>query len=182
MARMDCAPLCRIVRCLAAAALAVQWPALAAQPVPEYKMKAAFVYNFVLFTDWPSGVLAEGASFNICINPDSALRPALAGLAGKVIKGRRVALQPWQEGEALRHCHVLYLDSLDRDRWRQIKKELGAASVLTVSDDDEIGHDGAVIALYLDNRRIGFDIDIGAARQAGLLLSSKLLRLARVAQ
>lgn len=174
---------CRIARCAALAlALAVQWPAQAAQPVPEYKLKAAFVYNFALFTDWPTGILAEGGTLNICVNPDSAFRPALAELGERQVRGRRIVLRNLVELDALRHCHVLFLDGLDRERWGQIKKGLGGTSVLTVSDDAEIGHDGAVIALVPIENRIGFDIDMHAARQARLILSSKLLRLARTVQ
>ena len=179
---MDATCLRRIACCFAAAACVAHWPSLAAQPVPEYKLKAAFVYNFALFTDWPNGTLTEGGMLNICVNPDSALRPALADLNDKQIKGRRVVVRQSNDAETLRTCHVLFLDSLDRERWAQIKKGLGGSSVLTVSDDGEIGHDGVIIALHLDNNRIGFDIDMQAAKQARLLLSSKLLRLARTVQ
>lgn len=174
--------MCRIVRALVAAACALYWPSLAAQQVPEYTLKAALIYNFALFTDWPGGTRAEGGTLNICINRDSALGPALAGLSDKQIKGRRVAVRQSNDAETLRTCHVLFLDSVDRERWGRIKKSLGGLSVLTVSDDGEIGRDGVIIALYLDHNRIGFDIDMQAARQAGLLLSSKLLRLARTVQ
>ena len=179
---MDVKRLCRFACSVAAAAWVMQWSMLAAQPVPEYKLKAAFVYNFALFTDWPMGILTEGGTLNICINPDSGLRPALSDLKDKLIKGRRVAILQSNDAETLRTCHVLVLGGLDRERWARIKKGLANSSVLTVSDDGEIGHDGAIITLYLDDHHIGFDINMQAARQAHLLLSSKLLRLARSVQ
>ena len=154
----------------------------AAQPVPEYELKAAFVYNFALFTDWPSDMAYEGGTLNICSNPASVIGQSLAGLGTKSLKGRRVAVRHSAALDALRACHVLILDSSDRERWVQIKKALAGASVLTISDDEEIGHDGSVIALGMDNSRIVFDIDTRAARQARLVLSSKLLRLARSVQ
>lgn len=172
----------RIVRWIACTALAAQCLPMVAQAlpaVPEYKLKAAFVYNFALFTDWPAGVMNEGGTINLCINPDSALRPALAELGDKSIKGRRVAVRLLTDPDAVRGCHVVFLDTLDREHWSKIKKGLGNANALTVSDDGEIGHDGAVITLYVDNNRMAFDIDMNAARQARLTLSSKLLRLAR---
>jgi hypothetical protein len=172
----------RVVHWLLSVALAAQcWP-LAAQAlsaVPEYKLKAAFVYNFALFTDWPAAALADGGTFNLCINPDSAMRPALAELGGRSIKGGHIALHWLTDTDAVRNCHVVFLDSQDRDHWAQIKKTLSNANALTVSDDGDIGRDGAVIMLFLDNSRMAFDIDMNAARQAGLKLSSKLLRLAR---
>lgn len=155
---------------------------VAAQLVPEYELKAAFVYNFALFTDWPSDTAYEGGTVNICINPGSGLRQSLSGLGDKSVNGRRVAVRHLAALDALRACHVLFVDSSDRERWVQIKKGLTGASVLTISDDDEISHDGSVIALAMDNNRIVFDIDTRAAKQARLLLSSKLLRLARTVQ
>ncbi|HYD93933.1 MAG TPA: YfiR family protein [Noviherbaspirillum sp.] len=157
-------------------------PAATAQPVPEYELKAAFVYNFALFTDWPADTAYDGGTLNICVNPSSALRLPLAGLGDKPVKGRRVAVRAFSGVESLRLCHVLFIDGSDRERWGQIKKGLGGVSVLTVSDDDQIIHDGSVIGLTMENNRIVFDVDTRAARQARLVLSSKLLRLARTVQ
>jgi hypothetical protein len=157
-------------------------PSLFAQPVPEYELKAAFVYNFVLFTDWPEDTAFEGGTLNVCINPASVLRQALTVLSDKAVKGRRVSVRHLVALESLRACHVLFIDGSDRERWIQIRKGLAGGSVLTISDDDEIGHDGSIIALAMDGNRMVFDIDMRAAKQARLILSSKLLRLARTVQ
>ena len=77
---------------------------------------------------------------------------------------------------------MLLLDRSDRERWSRIRRELAGAAVLTVSDDEAISDDGAVIALSVAERRIGFDVDPGAPRGARLNLSSKLLGLARSVQ
>jgi hypothetical protein len=198
---MDIASVCRFV-CRSALALAaaggLPCEAQTAQPaanpapvqvVPEYKLKAAFVYNFVLFTDWPAAAAnananpganpGEPAPLNVCVNTDSALRPALGEFNDRTAKGRRIQVRAWVDTESMRQCHVLVLDSIDREHWAQIRKNLAGAAVLTVADDAEIGRNGAIITLYLENNRIAFDIDVNAARQARLTLSSKLLRLAR---
>ncbi|OWW19121.1 YfiR family protein [Noviherbaspirillum denitrificans] len=156
--------------------------AVAAEPVPEYALKAAFVYNFALFTEWPSDTAYEGGTLNICVNPGSVLRQSLAGLGERAVKGRRIAVRNLAALDALNTCHVLFVDGGDRERWVQIKKGLGGAAVLTISDDEEIGHDGSIIALSMDNKRVVFDVDTRAARQARLAISSKLLRLARMVQ
>ncbi|HYD82239.1 MAG TPA: YfiR family protein [Paucimonas sp.] len=148
--------------------------------LPEYKVKAAFVYNFALFTDWPQASLNDGAPLNVCVNAESALRPALNEFNDKAIKGRRMQIRAWTDAaDAVRQCHVLVLDSVDRERWVHLRKDLAGASVLTVADDAEIGRRGAIVTLHLENNRISFDIDVNAAREARLTLSSKLLRLAR---
>ncbi|RJF99932.1 YfiR family protein [Noviherbaspirillum saxi] len=158
-------------------------PAMAiAQPVPEQDLKAAFVYNFVLFTDWPSDTTFEGNALNICIHANSAMRPAMAALNDRSIKGYRIAVRSLATLDNLRICHVLFVDSGDRERWTQIRKAVDGAPVLTVSDDEEIRLDGSIIALGAEGNRVVFDVDMRAARLARLGLSSKLLRLARTAQ
>lgn len=178
---MSTMALFRTARYLVAAALLLP-PQLSAQPVPEYDLKAAFVYNFALFADWPADTTFEGGTLNICINPNSALHQPLAGLNEKTVKGRKVVVRHLAALDSLRACHVLFVDGSDRERWLPIKEGLAGASVLTISDDEEIGHDGSIITLAMDNKRIVFDIDMRAARQARLVLSSKLLRLARTVQ
>jgi phosphohistidine swiveling domain-containing protein len=153
--------------------------AASAPAVPEYKLKAAFVYNFVLFTEWPTAG-GDNGPLNLCVNAESMLRPALAEFHDRTVKGRRLQIRNLNEAENLSSCHVLVLDSIDRERWAQIRRQLGGAAVLTVADDAEIGRRGAVITLYLENNRIAFDVDMNAARAAHLTLSSKLLRLARI--
>lgn len=151
-----------------------------AQTVPENDLKAAFVFNFAVFTAWPQDALAGGAPLCLCANPGDPLFAALGALNDKLVNGHRVVLRPTPA--ALRGCQVLVLGSAERERWPQIKRELAGAGVLTVSDEPAISADGAVIGLWVEQRRIGFDVDMGAARAARLALSSKLLRLARIAQ
>ncbi len=150
-----------------------------AQTVQEYDLKAAFVYNFALFTDWPADTPYEGGTLNICVNPGSALRAPLIGMSDRSIRGRKIAVRSLAAAGNLRGCHVVFLDAADKERWTTIKKGLGSG-VLTITDDEEIDRDRIVIALSMDDNRVVFDVDTRAARQAGLVLSSKLLRLARM--
>ena len=154
--------------------------AAAAEPVHENDLKAAFVFNFAVFTAWSGEALASGAPLSLCADAANPMLAALGALNDKLVNGHRVAVRA--SGAALRGCHVLVLDRHDRGRWAQIKRELAGASVLTVSDDRSISDDGAVIGLSVEDRRIVFDVDIEAARAARLNLSSKLLRLARSVQ
>jgi hypothetical protein len=162
-------------------ALALLMPCLlAAQPVQEHTIKAAFVYNFVLFTEWPQNALRTDETINVCINAASGMRESLQVLNGKTAKGLRLkVLQKKSLNAGLGECHVLYIDSNDRQNWSAIKKSLSDARILTISDDEEIGGNGAMIALALNESKIVFDINQGMARQANLTFSSKLLRLAR---
>jgi hypothetical protein len=169
----------RLARTGALLAWLVAAPALA-QPVPENDLKAAFIFNFAVFTEWPQDALAGGAPISLCASSGNPMLLALGQLKDKMVNGHRVAVRA--AGAPLRTCHVLLLDRGDRERWADIKRELGDATVLTVSEDEAISVNGAVIALSVDARRVGFDVDLRAARGARLNLSSKLLRLARSAQ
>jgi hypothetical protein len=151
-----------------------------AEPVPEHDMKAAFVYNFALFTEWPPAALGPGAPLAVCVNAASPLYAALGQLKDKPIHGRPVALRA--AAPSVRGCHVLVVERGDRERWPQWKRDLEGGAVLTVTDDRVIGGDGAAITLSQQDKRIAFDIDLAAVRAARLVLSSKLLRLARSVQ
>lgn len=151
-----------------------------AQPVPEHDLKAAFVFNFAVFTEWPTEALAAGAPLALCASAGTPLFGALSQLNDKLVNGHRIAVR--QGAEAPRGCHVLVLEHGDRERWPQLRRELAGAAVLTVSDDAAAPGENAVIALDLHDKRIGFSVDMAAARAARLTLSSKLLRLARSVQ
>jgi hypothetical protein len=173
-----------LARCIAAASLLVPLVpcAEAAAAVPENDLKAAFVYNFALFAEWPADTLFEGGIMNICIHPSSVMRTPLLALHDRMVRGKKIVVRQSESMDNLHSCHVLFIDSSDRERWAQIRKKLGYAPVLTVSDDEEIGHDGSMIAIAMAGNRVVFDIDTRAARNAKITLSSKLLRLARSVQ
>jgi len=152
----------------------------AREPVLESDLKAAFVFNFAVFTEWPQEVLPGGAPIILCASPAGAMLASLGALHDKVVNGHRLALR--SSAGTPRACHVLVLDKSDRERWAQVKRELAGAGVLTVSDDRVISADGAVIGLTIEAQRIGFDVNLTAARSARVNLSSKLLRLARSVQ
>lgn len=151
-------------------------------PVKEADLKAAFVFNFAVFTEWPADALRGQATLNLCAFSGNNLQTALSTLSDKIVNGHRMSFRPIPGSGNAVGCHILVLDAQDRERWPQLRKELGSSSVLTVADDRSIGTSGAMIALGMDSKRIGFDVDLTAARQAGLNFSSKLLHLARSVQ
>jgi hypothetical protein len=165
---------------LAVAAACLPLQALAQDA--EYALKAAFVFNFAVFTQWPDPALPAGSPLQLCAYGGNPMLEALISLNDKVVNGHRVQLRQLDAGAGARNCHVLVLDARDRERWSGLRRDLAGANVLTVADDRQIGASGAVLALMNDHSRIIFDADLEAARQAHLTLSSKLLRLARSAQ
>ncbi|MDQ1831542.1 YfiR family protein [Massilia scottii] len=162
------------------AGLAAAAAAARADPVPEAAMKAAFIFNFTVFAEWPPEALAGGAPISVCANAGGALFASLSKLHDKVVNGHRIAVR--HAGVPLRSCHVLVVERIDREHWRELRRELAGAPVLTVSDDRVVGPDGVVIAMAVIDERLVFDVDMALARAARLNLSSKLLRLARSVQ
>ncbi|MFS2004802.1 YfiR family protein [Duganella sp. CT11-25] len=150
--------------------------------VPEYQLKAAVIFNFAVFAEWPAAALPPAGPLTLCAYQGNALLAALQALADKNINGHRLEARALAAGGAARNCHLLVLDRQDRERWPQLHRELGTASVLTIADDRQIAADGAMLALSMEDKRIVFDANLAALRGAGLTLSSKLLRLARSAQ
>lgn len=178
---------------IGALALALGCTATAAQ-VPENDLKAAFVFNFAAFIDWPEGI-RPGERLVLCDAAAPGLSRALAGLEGKSVHGHLVEhrrIRGWNQVDG---CHALVLargglgsgtdsDSADADA---ATRGVGAGAppgshargLLTVAEDGEAGRNGAVITLVRDGSRIRFDVDTAAAAQAEVTLSSKLMRLAR---
>ncbi|WP_342116179.1 YfiR family protein [Pseudoduganella sp. OTU4001] len=151
----------------------------------EAELKAAILFNFALFTEWPADTLPASAPLRLCVFQGNALLTALTGLQEKQVNGHRLSVRtlPAAPGAAqLASCHLLVLDAQDRERWPLLKHDLSTSSVLTVADDRIIGSSGAMISFSIANRRVGFDVDMMPVKQARLTLSSKLLRLARSVQ
>ena len=168
------------VLCHACFALVLVPCMLAAQPVQENMIKAAFVYNFVLFTEWPQEALKGAESINVCVNAASEMQEALLALNGKSAKGlsvKVVKLNALDQG--LKQCQVLYVDRMDRSKWSALSQTSAVNGILTISDDSEFGRNGAMVVLELTNNKMVFDINPGVARKSSLIFSSKLLRLAR---
>ncbi len=158
--------------------------ARAESAVPEYQLKAAFVFNFAVFAEWPAEALPQASPLVLCAYSGNALLAALQELRDKSVNGHRLEVRVLAAGAAPRNCHLLVLDRQDRDAWPQLRQDLAAAgaSVLTVADDRQIARAGVMLALFMDDKRVVFDADLGALRGARMVLSSKLLRLARSVQ
>lgn len=154
-------------------------PAMA-EPVHEYELKTAFLYNFILFTQWPAdSTLQNSPYFNVCtIGPDP-FGPVLEQLQGRKIGNKRLFLRREIGLDEARDCHLLYISANDPENLARIREQLQDASVLTVSDLNPASSERTIINMSIDNNRLVFDIDMMAAKQARLVMSSKLLRLAR---
>jgi hypothetical protein len=145
----------------------------------EYLIKAAFLYNFAKFTEWPSDAYANGAApLRVCVLGQDPFGTALETIAGKRIKQRLVATLRITRLDQARRCQVLYISASERHRLGAILARLGRAPILTVTDLPGLDRPGAMINFQSVADKVRFEIDSDHAAFAGLSFSSKLLWLA----
>lgn len=155
------------------------------QDVSEPALKAAFLFNFAKFTEWPAAALPAGAPIRICVT-DDAVADALGGtVAGKTIDSHplalaRVTAPRSPADEVLRTCALAYVTGLDARGAEATVASVQAAPVFTVSDYENFAALGGVANFLIEGNRMRFAINPAAAERAGLHLSSQLLAVARV--
>jgi hypothetical protein len=154
---------------------------VAAQAVTQPTLRAAFLYNFAKFTEWPGD--PASSPLTLCVLDDSAVEGALGELVGaSPINGRAVVISRGPSGTRLRACHLLYVGDTNSARTAAILDELQGAPVLTVSDGAEFIRNGGIIGLIVEEGRMRFVINPATAQRAGLRLSSRLLQLAKISR
>jgi hypothetical protein len=159
-----------------------------AEPAPspqsasdEYVVKAAFVYNFILFVDWPPAAFPRvDDPVVVCIvGRDPSVGELRRTLAGRSARGRSLVVRDLEWGPELRRCHVLFFRPTALPLMRELPALLGAAPVLSIADEIHGGGGDCIIGFAFEDHRVEFDINIDQADRAGLSISSKVLRLAR---
>lgn len=155
--------------------LAIMDGARAAESVPEYELKSAFLYNFALFTEWPQ---RPGNVLSLCLFGYDRFGRAVELIEGKPVRQAVIRIRHPGSLAELRDCHMLFIADSELPQLREILGAIKGAPVLTVTDSKGAARDGAMINLMLVGQRVTFEVNTAAAQAAGLNLSSKLLRLA----
>lgn len=148
----------------------------------EYQVKAAFLYNFGQFVEWPASAFpAKDAPLVIAVlDPDPFDGALDRAVAGKSIAGHPIVVKHVATEADLPPCHVLFVPSDLAGRLKDALARVARDPVLTVGESDAFLRGGGVIRFYLEDGRVRFEIDPDAADRAGLKISSKLLSLARI--
>lgn len=166
-----------MARFLVALSLALTTAASAPNDIPlEYQVKAAYLFNFTRFVEWPSTAFADGGAFTICVAGRNPFGTALsATIAGESVAGRTMISRVVHDARL--PCHVLFVPRgvPAAPYLRQVR----SAGVLTVGEAGDFLDRGGVVKFVLDNGRVRFDINRDAAARGQLTISSRLLRLAR---
>lgn len=144
-----------------------------------YQVKAAFIYNFTKFVEWPAHVFANTpAHVLLCIPDETVIRQAFASLEGKNVQGRRLLLKPLLTFDDIKACHILFMRVTPHDDSSEKLRVLQYVPVLTIGEGENMLPYGGIIHFLIVEDKIRFVINAEAARQAGLSISSKLLQLA----
>ena len=149
-------------------------------PPGEYEVKAAFLFNFAKFVEWPQSAFADANSpLIIGVLGDDPFGDVLERtVAGKLVQGRPLRVQRWKRLVEMRYCHILFVSPSERGELPEILERFQAAAVLTVSEEDGFDELGGMIHFLLQENKVRFAINNRAAKAAGLKISSRLLMLA----
>ena len=153
-----------------------------AQNADEYQVKAAFLYNFAKFVEWPEGAFKTPTDpIIICVLGRSPFGSLLEqSVKGKQIEGRALVIRQISEPREASGCHLLFVTASEKKRSPAILELLKSASVLTVGETSNFAAAGGVINFKLEDGKVGLEINVCSAERARLKISSKLLSLAKI--
>jgi hypothetical protein len=165
-----------------AVAMALFWLPAGAQTSREYQLKAVFLFNFTQFVEWPPDAFELPASpIVIGVLGADPFGPVLdEAVRGEVVRSRPLKVERYRRIEDVKTCHILYISQSESERLEKIVKQLRTKPVLTVSEIEGAAQAGVIIRLLTEQNKIRFRINVEAAREANLTLSSKLLRMAEI--
>ena len=161
------------INCLAASA-----------PVDEYQVKAAFIYNFAKFVQWPANAFQRPSDpISICLLGQDPFGSSLDDtVANRTIDGRSLTIRRLANVKQVAGCHVLFIGSAEDKRLPSVVAGIRATGVLTIGDSDFSGADDVVINFKLESGKVRFDINVDAAEREKLRISSRLLSLAHIVE
>jgi len=158
----------------------------AQEPAPplEYQVKAAFLFNFAKFIEWPPGTFhGPEEPFLVCVVGDEGFARAFdLVVSGKSVEGRVLRVRRLRTEEDPAACRILYLGAAGLPRAAAVLKSARTGSTLTVGDAPGFIRQGGIINFVMQDNRVHFDINPDAAQRAGLRISSKLLQLATIVE
>jgi hypothetical protein len=150
------------------------------EPIDEYQVKAAFVYNFAKFVQWPAGAFRDpNDPISICLLGEDPFGRSLEDtVAGRLIEGRPFTVRHISNLKQVEGCKVLFVSSKQDKHPPVSLADVRADGILTIGESQVAASDGVVINFRIDSGKVRFDINVAAAERAKLRISSRLLSLA----
>lgn len=153
----------------------------AQQSPSEYQVKAAYLFNFLKFVEWPGQSPGDAPGpWLICVMGENPFGGDLAQVVtGKSVQGHELQVKDSVAPPDLHACHILFISASEKKRLPALLAALKGSSTLTVADMENFTGSGGMIQFVAEDGRVRFIINVGAASGAGLKVSSKLLSLAQ---
>jgi hypothetical protein len=147
----------------------------------EHRVKAVFLFKFFSFVEWPLEALpASSDSVVIGVLGSSPLLAPLQSLQGQETSGRQLVVRTFASLAEMESCHILYVSPALVDELPADPHSLLRPGILTVGEERDFLHRGGIVAFFVEEERVRFEINLEAARKANLKISSQLLSLARI--
>jgi YfiR/HmsC-like len=148
----------------------------------EYELKAAFLFNFAKFVDWPTGTFADPDDpFRVCVwGSDS-----FAAVVEQVVRGKKVKEHPFRvetvhKPDQTKGCQILFISAIENRPPEQLLQGSDGLGILTVGEREDFAREGGMINFVMQQNRLGLEINPDAADRQGVKISAKLLSLARI--
>lgn len=152
-----------------------------AQQKLEYKVKAAFLYNFAKFVEWPDLKNADSSyPFIFGVLGDDPFGSELDNIQNKVVAGRPISIKRFASLDDYKPCHILFINIEEKDILKTMLLQLKNKNVLTVGDAEGFAKTGGMIGFIEKKNKIRFEINVIAAEQSDIKISSNLLKLATI--
>jgi hypothetical protein len=146
----------------------------------EYAVKAAFLYNFAKFVEWPAAAFRGPRDpMTLCVLGEDPFGGELdQTVDGKTALGRPIVVRRFAQPAGLEECRILFVSSSEGPRFARVLAAVGGRAMLTVGEEEAFARAGGIISFVVRQNRVRFQIDRAAAARAGLILSSRLLEVA----
>lgn len=151
------------------------------QKPTEYQVKAAFLYNLLQFIEWPTkSTKGQKPVLNLFIQGENPFGASLESYQGEFIQNKKLSIRKTFSLQDLKECHILFIAPSEKGRVQYNIKQANEMGFLTIGDTEGYAQLGVMINFYLEKNKVRFEINIDAARRAGIKISSELLKLARI--
>ncbi len=156
---------------------------LSAEVVMEYQLKAAFLLNFLKFTEWPPNALPEKAPLRIAVLANPSVHSIITNaLNGKSVNTHAIEVIALGQSNNLQDCHLLFVPRGDDLSPATLRKQLGTAPVLLVGETDQFAPAGGIIGFVTRGANIRFQVNLVQAQACHLKLSARLASLAEIVE
>jgi len=146
----------------------------------EYELKAAFIYNFLKFTDWPPGAIDENSITIGVIGLDAHIDVIRKALDGRTLRQMTIAVEDYQGPKDVHSRYILYVGEPRNTTIEALLRSVQDRAVLTVGESKDFIPAGGIVRFFEQGSRVRFEINPEAAERAGLQMSSRLLKVATI--